>query len=258
MVEMRKYGCLQAIIKSFYSRDLYRDAVVNWNFNVILYLTLLLAICWGCLSVGIQRTVNIEYGTFSHDYFPQIPEITINKGELKTPENRPYLILDPDSKNIVAIIDTSGEYQSLDKTSATILVTKHGVFYQSKSKLGRAHEFSPDLDIEIQPVQISSKLDLFVKWSWVFLFPFFLLFSLCYRIVEAALFAIIGEIFSHMWRVPLTYGEIFKITIFAMTPAIILGTVLNWFSISFAHMWLMYFVLSMGYLLFGILANKKS
>ncbi len=254
---MRKYGCFQAIIKSFYSRDLYRDVVANWNVGVILYILLVLSICWVLLAVQIQRVVNVHYEEFSTKFYPQIPEMTIKNGELTTPEKRPYLIKDPKKDAVVAIIDTSGKYQTLDKSSAEILVTKHAIFYQNKSKLGRSHEFDSDLNLEIKPVQLESKLKIIFNWMWILVFPVFILVSFTYRIVQSALYAIIGEIFAHILKIPLTYGEIFKISIFAITPAIIIGTLLDWFSISFPHMWLFYFILSMGYLWFGIAANKK-
>lgn len=253
----RQSGYFKTIIKSFYSGQAYRDVALHWSGEIIVYLILVVAISWGLLTIGIQKQVNIVYGVVASKYLPQVPELSIKNGELKTPEDRPYLITDEDNKSVVAIIDTSGKYKSLENSHAGFLLTKNALFYQSDSKLGKSHQFDSDLNLEIHPVQINKTLDVFIKWSWLLFFPILVLGSLLYRIIEAALYAIIGEIFAHIVRAPLTYGQLFKLSILAMTPAILVSTVLDWFSFSFNHLWLFYFVLSMVYLFFGIRACKK-
>jgi hypothetical protein len=253
---MRKYGCLQAIIKSFYSADLYRDAAQNWGGGVLLYLLLVLTICWALLSITIQKAVNIQYSTFSGQYFPQLPNMALKEGELKTPENKPYFIVDSHN-NVVAIIDTSGQYKNLDKNPAEVLITKNAVIYKDKSSENKSHQFSSDLTLDIKPAAIKSHLEVAVNWLWVILFPILLLFSFLYRLIQAALYAVIGELFAMLSNVSLTYGQVFRITIFAITPAIFVGTVLDWFSITFSHLWLTCFAISMGYLVFGIRSNKQ-
>lgn len=253
---MRKYGCLQGIFMSFYSPAFYRDVVQNWTVGVLLYLVLVLACCWALLTVNIQKGINIGYTVLAEQFFPQVPEISIKSGELSTPENRPYEIVDHD-KRLVAIIDTSGKYQNLEQTNAVILVTKHAFFYKDKSDAKKSREFSRTLNLDVKPVVIQQMVGKFINWAWVVLFPLLLLFSFIYRLIQAALYAILGELFTLIAGVSLTYGEVFKISIFAITPAIILGTVLDWYSLSCHHMWLLYFALSMGYIIFGILANKK-
>ncbi len=253
---MRKYGCLRGIAKSFYSPDLYRDVAVNWGGEIVLYLFLLLALCWGCLVVPVQQIINSAYADFSQKTLPQIPDMSIKNGELVTPEARPYIIKDLSDNSIIAVIDTSGEYKSLDKTPAVLLITKNAIFYQSKSKLGRSHAFATDLNVEVKHDQLDHLLKIGTSWAWLILFPLFVMASFIYRIVEAVFYAIIGEIAAHIMKINLTYGQLFRISIFAMTPSIILGAILDWCAISFEYMWIMYFALSMIYLYFGIRANK--
>lgn len=253
----RRNGCLVAIIKSFYSRDLYRDVVQNWGFGVVLYLLLLLTLCWGILAIPMQKNVELGYTSFSDKLFPQIPVMEIKNGELKTPENRPYVITDPHNKQVLAIIDTSGKYQNLDKTTASLLLTKHAVYYQNDAKMEKMRNFSADLNLDIKPQNVKSISDRFVHWAWLLFLPALILLTFIYRIIEAALYAILGEIFSMIAKISLTYGEVFRLSIFAMTPAIIISTILDWFLIGFRHQLLFYFLLSMAYLVFGVLANKQ-
>lgn len=251
---MRQYGCLQGLVLSFYSRDFYRDVAKNWGSGVLLYLILLLVICWACLSISVQKTVSVGYKGFSETFFPQLPAITIKNGKVSTPENRPYLIKDSDNK-LVAVVDTSGKYKDLESAHISFLVTDQALIYKSH-KEERIHKFDSDFNLDLKPDAVKKITTIAINWLWVIFFPIVILASLIYRLIQSALYAILGELFAVICKVPLTYGQIFKLTIFAITPSIILSTILEWFSISFNHLWLLYFVLSMGYLFFAIKANK--
>ncbi|MBU1628661.1 MAG: DUF1189 domain-containing protein, partial [Gammaproteobacteria bacterium] len=53
------------------------------------------------------------------------------------------------------------------------------------------------------------------------------------------------------------YETAYRLTLVAVTPAIILGTLLSIFRIHYPYQLLFYFVLSMGYLFFAITAAKQ-
>lgn len=257
---MRQYGCLKAIGLSFYSRDLYRDVVNNWSGGVVLYLLLLLTICWAALSFGIQKSITEGYVLMSSKFVPQLPVMTIKHGEVSTPEKRPYLIKDPDAKDkskaVIAIIDTSGKFTTLENSEAGMLITKDTIFYRENNII-KSQTISSDLDLQLKPVELQQSGKMFVRWAWVLFFPVIIFFSFIYRIIEAAIYALFGKIFAALSEISLTYGELFKISIFALTPAIILGTIFNWFSVSFQHEWIIFLVLTLGYIIFGMNSIKK-
>lgn len=257
---MRQYGCLSAIPLSFFSRNLYRDVVRNWGFGVILYLLLLLTICWIFLSIAIQSVVTTSYVVFANKFIPQVPELTIKEGQLTTPENKPYLIKDPDEKDhdkaVFAIIDTSGKYTSLENQNATVLITKNAFYYRDDHEI-KMQEFSKEFDLHVVPEKVQAAGHWLARWSWVLFFPLFLMLSFIYRIIEAAVYGLIGLIFSSIAEVTLTYGDTFKIAIFAMTPAIVLGTIFDWFSISFPYEWLFFLLVTLVYLVFGVTSLRS-
>jgi hypothetical protein len=257
---MRQYGCLKAIVLSFYSRNLYRDVVENWSGGVVLYLLLLLTLCWSVLAFGMQKSITEGYVVISSKFVPQLPVMVLKNGELSTPEQRPYLIKDPDAKDknkeVFAIIDTSGKYTSLDNSDAGILVTKNAIFYK-ENKVVKSQSFASDIDLEIKPIELQKSGKIFVRWSWVLFFPVIIFFGFFYRVIEAAIYALFGKIFAALAEIPLTYGELFKISIFALTPSIIMGTLLAWFSITFNHEWVLFLLLTLGYIVFGMGAMKK-
>lgn len=256
---MRRYGCLESIIMSFYSRDLYRDVVLNWSGAVVLYLLLLLFICIGISSIGVQQTINTGYSAFSNEFFPQIPPMIIKNGEIKTPEDRPYFIVDRTMKDkkYFAIIDTSGKYTSLDSGEADLLVTRNMIYYTSDDKI-KSKTISSKIDLDIKPLEIQKTGLFYIRWLWLIFLPLFVLFAFIYRIMAGAIYALAGKLFATITEVPLTYGEIFKISIFAMTPAIILSTFTDWFHYRMLHDWVIYFILTLAYIIFGINSNKKT
>lgn len=253
---MSKYGYLQGIVMSFYSRDFYRDVVQNWSAGVFLYLLLILAFCLVSPTIHIQKGINVGYNAFSEKIFPQIPVMTFKSGELTTPDNRPYEIVDS-NKNVIVLIDTSGKHQDFSNTEASVLLTKHAILFHEKSGDTKTYHYSKG-SLQIDPTAIQQVIGKVIDWTWVILFPILLLLFFIYRVLISVLYAVLGKILALLLSVQLTFPEVYKIVIFATTPTIILGTLFNEFQVSFHGMWLFYFVLSMGYILFGIVANKST
>lgn len=255
---MKKYNYLQAIAMSFYSRDLYRDVVKNWGGGVVLYLFILLFICWAVMMVKIQPAIDLSVKEVANQLGPQIPELDIQKGEISTPLNKPYMIKD-ESDHISGIIDTSGKYNTLSEAplGTRILITKTMVFYMDDANTLKMQSIPKSLTVHVKPELVKNKIIQFVGWSWVIFFPVLLLLSFIYRLIQGLFYALIGKIFAALADVSLTYGEILKLSFIVMTPAIVLGTVLDWMRVSFHFEWLVYFILTMVYLIFALKANKK-
>lgn len=257
---MKDYSYLQAIYMSFYSRKLYRDVANNWGGGVVLYLFILLAICWAVMVFRYQPVIDRSFRQVADQVTPQVPEVKIQKGQASTPENRPYLIKDLDNGDVVAIIDTSDKYQSLNDTpsSTRILLTKDAVFYMDGSNNIRMQKIPNTLMLNVKPEIVKIKLLQFVGWSWLIIFPFLLFFSFIYRLAQSLVYAAIGKVFSALSNIPLTYAKILKISMIAVTPAIILSTILDWLYVGFSFELLAFFVITMVYLFFGIKANKDN
>lgn len=257
---MRQYNYLQAIFMSFYSRRLYRDVGENWGAGVFLYLLLLLAICGGITIYYIQHKMNYLLATNNGDvYVQQMPQaIHIKNGMIETSENRPYIIKDPETKETLVVIDTTGQYTTLEKAQADILVTRDSILYNDTPKDRVTIQRIPEkLVMDITPSVVQDKILRFGNWIWVLLFPFVLIFSFLYRIVQSLFYAIIGKIFAVLLNVPLPYVRVFKLAMVAVTPAIVLGTALEWLRVGINHQTALFFALSMLYLIFAVRANKN-
>ena len=179
---MNQYNIFQALYLSFFSKDFYRDVARNWGGKTFLYLLFLVALSWLAATINIQRNLNYGYKYQSDAYIAQIPVMEVVNGKLKTPENRPYSIKDPDNGQLIAIIDTTGKYTTLDQSHTAILVTQTSVISKRDNET-KIYDLPANLNTTINPPVINNYIKDFVGFAWI---PFFIIFVLCayvYRIV---------------------------------------------------------------------------
>lgn len=254
---MKQYNILQAIFMSFYSRNLYRDVANNWGGKAFLYLFLILALSWTGFVYLMQQAINQGYAKNADEIVNQVPVLTIKDGVISTPENHPYIITDPESKNKIAVIDTTGQYKTLDDAKTSILILQKEVITQSKPNEIRTDKIPSTLNIVIYPQTVNSYVKHYLGYAWIFFFVFFLIGSYIFRLIQACFYALIGLIFKAIFRVDITYGQIVIIAMVAITPVIVINTILDLIDITIPHQLLINFVLAMLYLCLGIVANKK-
>src|SRR5207249_3863182 len=139
--------------------------------GVMLYLFMLLAICWILLMFRIQPAINLSTTRFADTVVPQLPEkISIKNGIVTTPENHPYFLRDSDTKEVIAVIDTTGKYKTLDEAKSSFLMTKDSVIYADKNAI-KIQKLPYDLNMNIEPVRVKEFAIKFAGWLWVLIFP---------------------------------------------------------------------------------------
>lgn len=255
---MKKYSIMQPLYLSFYSRDLYQDVRTNWKGTGFLYLFLLLAITWVPVMykvhVGISEGIKQE----APKYIEQVPKITITRGEVSIDQPVPYSISDPDTRAPLMVIDTSGTITSLDQTTALALLTKNKFMYQERRRaetriydLSKIDSFTLDRDVVNKWVQAFRKL--FATLAY----PFALAGSCVFRILQILLYAGIGMLFVNLLKARLDYLTVLRLASVSITPVIILSTLLTLSGVRVPFLWLICFVIAMGYLFFAVKSNAE-
>lgn len=255
---MQQYNVLQALYLSFYSKKLYRDVAQNWGGKAFFYLLLLIALTT-IVSIIKFATQHQSFKNYASELVMQIPDMSIKNGKVNTPENRPYIIVKPGTNETFVMIDTSGKNKSLKQSNTKILITESHVIAQNDAQSDEIsiYKIPDDVNVHLTQENAKSYLDSFFSYAWLFFFIAISLISYFYRIIQALIYGIIGKIFSVINHVPLSYAQVIQISMVAITPVMILTCVLNYFNISFIFQWLLYFILAMIYLFYGILANKS-
>jgi hypothetical protein len=252
---MKRYSTVHPLYLSFYSKDLYQDVGRNWGKTSFLYLFLLLAVCSIPIMFRIHSTVSVYLHAEAPKIVKQLPVITIVKGEASVKEEMPYTIKDPDRDAPLIIIDTTGKTTSLKGSDALILLTKTKLFFRESLTKTRTFDLSDMGDITIDQATAYDLIETFLEYFIYVFYPFALLFSFLFRLVEALIFGILGMLFSKRMRVPLGYRATLSLAVVSMTPAIILDTLYHYAEINIPSWWLMNFLVGLGYLFFAVQAN---
>ena len=224
---MKKYSIFHVPVLSFFSKKLYIDVGRNWKGVNFSYLLLLLAICW----IPAMIRVHVDFADFVNNETPalvnQVPEITITDGQVSIEETQPYYIKDPDSDEPLAIIDTTGQVESLEGSDAGCLLTKTKIMWKKNEFETQTVDLSKVKHFVLNSERITGWLHIGRKFLVVVIYPFALLGSYAYRIVQALIYAAIGLLFALSCKTALSYAALIRLAVVAVTPCIIVSTALG-------------------------------
>jgi uncharacterized protein DUF1189 len=251
---MRRYFLRHALAMSFYSPDLYRDVGRNWTGIGLTYLLGVLLLCW--LPSWIK--MHVDVGTFFDEVYPaivqQVPPIQFANGEAVVEGPQPCLIREPKSGQLIAFIDTTGAVPSLEAVSAPVLLTKTQLILHREDHSETRYELKTFDGTHIDRDLLYRWGKLFSSWYALFLYPAILGFSLAYHMIQVLTYAGFGFGASRLLGVRLGFGALMRLSAVAITPSLILGTVLEWAGLSLG--WAPGFFLEMAYMLLAIRSNR--
>ncbi len=249
---MKQYSIFHVPFMSFFSKALYRDVCFHWKRVGFGYLLLLLIVCW------IPRIMKIHSGLneFVENEVPpmvaQVPTITFKNGEASVDVPQPYMI--PDANDVIGIIDTTGEITSLNETDAFFLLTKTQLIYKENEYKTETFDLSELGDMVIDQNLINKWIGLIKSWVVPVICVFAIPGSYIFRIIQALIYGAIGLLFANMCKSQRSYASLVRLAVVAVTPVIIVGTVLSMAGLTLPFSGLLGFAAAMGLLYFGVKA----
>jgi len=93
---------------------------------------------------------------------------------------------------------------------------------------------------------------MFRNYGALALFPFFVIVSFVFRILQLLIYAVIGLLFTKICKTKHSYQTLLRLSVMAITPVIIISTVVEIAAIKIPLQSLLYFIAAMGYLFFGV------
>lgn len=253
----RRYTIIHPLFMSFYSKDFYRDVAQNWKNYAFLYLLFLLALCSVVKTVKIHYDLSDFLTVHAPAFISQFPAVTFSNGKASIEADEPYSIKDPNSGEDIIIIDTTGQIKSLNDTSAVMLLTETKLIIKKSDRQTQVFSLSEIEDFRLDQDVIHGWLRIVQKWLAVILFPFFVLGSFVYRLVQVLIYGIIGMLFASILKTDIEFQSLISITIMAITPVVILDTFMGQPGISAVFWRFLCFLISMGFLFYGIKANSN-
>jgi len=234
---IKRFGYVSAIYQSFYSRDLYRDVGGHWTGMGLLYLLVLLAICW--IPTAIRLFLGLQ--AFALTTVPlivqQLPTVTISGGEMRCDPPGRHVVADPMSATAssapVLIIDDSIDTvpPDIEVEGAVLTRREFGTIRRSRNNERRIWKLTPSADMTLTPDRVGSFLTSVRLWMPPVLYVFALLGSLVFRGLQACLYAalvpMLARRFATRAAASLDFRAALRLSIVAITPVVVIQTLLS-------------------------------
>jgi hypothetical protein len=256
--ENKKLGFWSKIVSSVQGIKHY-DAVLKESVGKSILYLLLIALVLGTVGT-IRGAIDINNGisTFIKMYNQKCPNFELKNGELSVKGNMP-LILSQDKNNYV-VIDTTNSTNPdvLDSYSQGILILKDKMIQKKNNSQTTVTEFKSLNGITINKELVNEWLPLAN-----FIIPFYFLKDIIWYFLGGLLSALILAFFALIinggFKTNLTYGQLYRISIYGLTTPLIIDTLFKIFDINFFSFYrLVYHVIAFGYVCFALYRLKKS
>jgi hypothetical protein len=254
---MKRYSIIHVPALSFFSKALYRDVCFHWKGTGFAYLLLLLAVCWIAPIVKLHVGLSDFVDKVAPKIVSQVPTISIINGKASIKEPQPYSIMDPETGKTLVVIDTTGSTSSLEGTKAIGLVTSTQAIFKKSKIETRTFSFNDIEQFTLDKDKITGWLDTAKTFVAAALYPLAVLGSFIVRIIQLLIYAVIGMLFASWCKGNRTYGELLRLSVVAVTPCIIVKTILGIGQIHIPYAGLWYFLGAMGFLFFGVKAASQ-
>jgi len=254
---MKPYSYIHSLYYSFYSKSFYQNVAGAWKGLGFVYLLFVLCLLWIPETSRIHSEVTEYISAEAPKYVKQVPVITIAQGKVSIKEQVPYFINIPEKNTPFAIIDTSGRITSLDKTSASVLLTDSQLIIKNSSSKSRALDLK-GVDLVIDQKVIHDWLKTFDTLFPIILFPFVLLTSFLFHVMQVFLSAGVGTLFARRFHININYKALVRLSAVAFTPAIVLQTIHAALDIPFPYRTPISFLISLGYLYYAVGSNSET
>ena len=251
---MKKYKVIHAPVMSFYSTNFYRDVGFYWKGTGFAYLILLLIICWIPNFIKYQIFISNYIKNKAPIIISQIPEIQIISGETHVDVTQPYKIIDPDSKDVMVVIDTTGQSDSLKKAFARVTLTRTELFLKKNDIETRSFSLKKIGQLFIDQPKVTYWVAAFLKYSAIVFYPFAVIGSFLFRIVQLLIYATIGLLFAKWVETDQSFLTLLRLSVIAITPVIIINTGISVADIKIPMHSLLNFIFAMAYLYMGVKA----
>jgi hypothetical protein len=208
---------------------------MNWKGIGMIWLLLLMLACWTPLYIQMQVGLNTYVDQHGKALASQFPTITIADGKATVDAPQPLTIVEPASGEVIGVIDTTGQINSLADTEARVLMTASEVMFQKNAIENRSMSFDQIDQFTLDAAKVESILQVCAKYGPLVLTVFAAFFVFLSRLFQMLVYALVGLIFVNKLSVNLSFAALMRLALAAMTPTLIVNTLVVFlpFSIPF-------------------------
>jgi hypothetical protein len=253
---MNKPSFITLFIGSFYKPEVYQAVATRKGLNPFVYMILLVLLCSLPVMVSLISGAEAFFKGEGKFILSQMPTIRIENGQASMDRESPYTLRTQEGKPLAVIdLSDSAEFRGLPE-GVSILLTRNKLIAKQSETETRAYDLSKMQHFTLDQATVTQWLE----YAWVvyiLIFVFILIGLYVYRIVQALFNALIGLILSALLKVRMDYEVSLRIALLAITPVAVAAAILWSVDFSIPGKGWIGFLMAVGYLAFGILANKK-
>jgi hypothetical protein len=254
---MQRFGRVHALWMSLYSPDIYREAARSWTGLGGVYLLLLLSLAWLPTAIRWFLQLRTFSETTAHSIVNQLPVVTIHDGVMSARPSGRHVIREADSASdaIVIIDDSIDQVPSNPVETDTMMLTRReiGVVRKSTGER-RSWTLTPAADTVVTPADVAAFFTALPFWVPFVGYLGALAGSLIVRTVQMLVYGLLGQALTRKWHVELDYRSLLRIAALAMTPVVVLRTIIGPWEPAWYLRWPLAAAMTIAYLGFGIRA----
>lgn len=254
---MRRYSIFHPLVLSFFSKSLYRDVGKHWRGTGLLYLLVVLALVWIPTIIKGQLAMSKWVDGDSKEITKQIPAITISKGQVSTDVTTPYFIKNPKTGTDIAIIDTTGEYETLERTDAKFLLTKSKLVVSKNATETQSYDLSGVQSFYVDRSHVESWLAAARRWFVPVLYPLALIFSFIFRAIQVLIYALVGLLFARILHANLNFKTLMRLAAISITPVLALNLLFEFVPLHIPWWSLLGIGIALAYLFLAVKVNAE-
>jgi len=227
--------------------------------RVIGYLVLLVFILGTPVMLSFVYDFNRALKMGINEFSKEAPDFVLKNGELEVAGKMPLVIEDKIVENSVFIIDTSGSTDAsvLQNYESGIFISKTQLVNKLNNMETQTFNFSELQGIELTKADVEKLLP-YLKLTGFFIILFGLLYFIFAKAVSAVFFGVVCLLFSQIQQAGLTYGQAFKITVYALTIPVLLQALMAILMPGLFYAGVVYYTVLLLYLWFAVKACKDT
>jgi hypothetical protein len=242
---------------SLYSPDIYREAAHAWTGTGVVYLVLLLSLSWLPSPIRWFLQLREFSATTGRTMVNQMPVIAIHNGIMSAKPSGPHIIRTSDAPtDLVLVIDDSiDEVPANLPDGETIVLTRReiGTVRRSTGER-RTWKLTPSTDMDLAPGEVEALLTSLPYWVPFVGYVASVAGSLIVRTLQILVYGWIGLLMTRKWNVALDYNSLLRIAALAVTPVVVLRTIIGPWEPAWFLRWPLAAAITIAYLSFGIRA----
>lgn len=236
MEEMHRTNIFYAIVASFFSQKLYLEVVTYWRKKIFLYVLVLLLIILIPFSIRISLNFNHLATILLKNVTKDLPTLTITNGQAVSSFEGIHSVAYPGSRQIIGIYDTTDQYKNFATDGALFLVGSQGYYVKfSQNKVKFYPYRKSQSSTLIGPQQITDMFHYYKRYLWMttaaLLYTAGLIFLYIFYFIYASLLGVFTTFCASVSERQLRLQKNFRLTMVAMTPSVLIFSVLylfNW------------------------------